>query len=66
MDDIMRSMSILEQLIPMTNQMTLPGVGSLICMIAEEWCKAQQEDVTVLMHNLSDMVDEVNATEGRY
>lgn len=57
---------VLNEIKNRTNKLGIVGSGSLICMLAEEWCKAHNEDVVVFVNQLAYLVAEVNRTEGRY
>lgn len=56
----------LMEIIERTNTMDQVSFGSLYCMMAEEWCRTNQVDVVEFIHTISDMVEKVNAEEGRY
>jgi len=40
--------------------------GALICMLMEEWCRVQDEDVVEFSQMLADMVRQVNWDLGKY
>ena len=66
MEDVMKTIELLEKLKPITNEFDLPQIGSLICMLMEEWCKANNENIVEFVNNISDIVGEVQEACGKY
>ena len=57
---------VLESIKPIIVDMDLVEFGSLFCMLAEEYCKAQHKDVCEFMDEMTTMVNLVNEQEGTY
>ena len=65
-NELFQSMEIVQTTAPIINRMSHVGAGSIVCMIAEEWCKANHTDVIDFMNQMAEMVSEVNQQLGRY
>ena len=64
--ELFASMELVQNTAPIINQMSHVGAGSVLCMLAEEWCRAQKVDVVDFMNEMASLVSEVNAELGRY
>lgn len=66
MKEIMTVYQLLGEIAPITNTLTMPGIGSLIGMLMEEWCKANDENIIELVNDLREVVSEVQEECGKY
>ena len=56
----------LESVKEKTNEMQWNEFTTLICMLMEEWCKANNDDVVEMSSTIARIVSEVNEEEGKY
>lgn len=66
MKEITTVYQLLGEIAPITNTLTMPGIGSLIGMLMEEWCKANDENIIELVNDLREVVSEVQEECGKY
>ncbi len=66
MEELMIAYDMLNSIAPAMNKLDKTAFGAVYCMIAEEWCRANDEDVEVLMSNICDTVHLVNEECGKY
>lgn len=57
---------LLQEVLPQTNAMDYPAFGSFYCMLLEEWCLHHQADITEVISEISTLIHDVNAIEGKY
>lgn len=66
MEEIMTVYRLLGKIAPITNTLTRPAIGSLIGMLTEEWCKANDENIIEFVNDLQEVVDEVQEECSKY
>ena len=66
MEEIMTIYQLLGEIAPITNALTKPAIGSLIGMLMEEWCKANDENIIEFVDDLQEVVGEVQNECGKY
>lgn len=66
MEEMFKAYELLMNVTPITNRMALEGFGGFYCMLLEEWCKAQRQDINTVLAQLVMIIHEVNEEEGRY
>lgn len=66
MEEIMTVYPLLREIAPITNTLTMPGIGSLIGMLMEEWCKANDENIIEFVNDLREVVSEVQEECSKY
>lgn len=66
MKEIMTVYPLLREIAPITNTLTMPGIGSLIGMLMEEWCKANDENIIEFVNDLQEVVGQVQDEFGKY
>ena len=66
MEEIMTVYQLLGEIAPITNTLARPAIGSLIGMLMEEWCKANDEDITKFANNMLEVVGQVQEECGKY
>lgn len=58
--------NLLTVLTPLTNTWESDIFGAFYCMILEEWCRSNSEDIVSYVQHIADAVKEVNETHGTY
>lgn len=66
MREMFEAYELLMSVTPVTNKMTMECFVGFYCMLLEEWCKEQGQDINIVMPQLAELVQEVNEEEGRY
>ena len=66
MEEIKTVYELLEKMIPITNQFDMPQIGSLLCMLMEEWCGANDENIIEFVNDLPEVVGQVQDELGKY
>ena len=66
MEEITIVYRLLGKIAPITNTLTRPAIGSLIGMLMEEWCKANDENIIEFVNDLQKVVGEVQNECGKY
>lgn len=66
MKEITTVCQLLGEIVPITNTLTMPGIGSLIGMLMEEWCKANDENIIEFVNDLREVVSEVQEECSKY
>ena len=66
MNEIKMANLLAEFLKPYFAEISLSGISSFLCVLAEEWCKIHGVDAPTFMQGLADMVKQTNETEGPY
>lgn len=66
MEEIMTIYPLLGEIAPITNTLTRSAIGSLIGMLMEEWCKANDENIIEFVNDLQKVVGEVQKECGKY
>lgn len=66
MEEIKTVYELLEKMIPITNQFDMPQIGSLLCMLMEEWCRANDENIIEFVNDLQEVVGQVQDELGKY
>lgn len=66
MEGIMKALDLLTTITPVLNKLDFTIFGSIYCMILEEWCKANDQDILEYVSMVKDQIIAVNAAEGRY
>ena len=66
MDEAEYTNEVMESILLQVREMTLSGITSLICMLAEEWCKMYHVDVVSYMQGVADIVKLENDQDGPY
>ena len=57
---------LLTMLTPITNTLEFDVFGSFYCMILEEWCRSNGEDIVSYIQHIADTVKEVTEVYGIY
>lgn len=57
---------VLEKLTPVMNKMDFSVTGAEVCMILEEYAKANDANVVELAELITEMIKQVNEDLGRY
>lgn len=57
---------LLTMLTPITNTWESEIFGAFYCMILEEWCRSNGENIISYIQHIADAVKEVNETCGTY
>jgi len=57
---------LLQDVLPRTNAMDYPAFGSFYCMLLEEWCLNHRMDINEIISEISTLIHDVNAIEGKY
>lgn len=65
-EDIITSMTTLQNVTPMTNQLTPTQFVPMYCMILEEFCLTHKLNIMEIIGTINQLITEVNTTEGRY
>ena len=58
--------SILSQLTPVTNKWDSREFGAFYCMLLEEWCKYNDQDIIPFIQFLAETIKDANMLEGKY
>ena len=66
MEELMMAYDTLNEMTKTTNVLDKTTFGSFYSMLAEEWCRANDEDVTEFITEIYILVHQVNAEFGRY
>ena len=66
MDDLMRAYELLQNISETIDNMEYTAFGALWCMIAEEYCRANQLDVLEVSKTMCNMISQVNKDLGAY
>lgn len=66
MEEIITVYRLLREMVPIINTLTRPAIGSLIGMLMEEWCKANDENIIEFVNHLQEVVGEVQEECGKY
>ena len=66
MEDLMRAYDILQDISDTIDNLEYTAFGALWCMIAEEYCRANQLDILEVSRTMCAMINEVNRDLGAY
>lgn len=66
MEEIKTVYQLLKKIMPITNQFDMPQMGSLLCMLMEEWCRANDENIVEFVNELQEVVGQVEEACGKY
>lgn len=66
MEEIMTVYQLLGEIAPITNALVKPAMGSLLCMLMEEWCRANDENIIEFVNDLQEVVGQVQDEFGKY
>lgn len=66
MEKIKTVYELLEKIKPITNRFDMPQMGSLFCVLMEEWCKANDENIIEFANDLQEVIGEVQNECGKY
>lgn len=64
--ELMTVYQLLGKIAPITNTLTRSAIGSLLCMLMAEWCKANDENIIEFVNDLREVVGEVQEEHGKY
>lgn len=59
-------MGLMAKAVELMKDLNEAEAGGMICMLMEEWCRMQDEDVVEFSQMLADMVRQVNWDLGKY
>jgi len=65
-EKMVKAFGLLTYLTPITNRWDPATFGSFYCMILEEWCKSNNQDVVAYAQYLADQVEEMHEELGNY
>lgn len=65
-EEMVKVFGFLTLLTPVTNNWDPAAFGSFCCMIMEEWCRSNNQDVVAYIQYLADQVYEVHEKCGKY
>lgn len=63
---MLQAYELLNDIKEKTNALDGVCFGAIICMLMEEWCKANDSDVVEFSNKNAGLIKEVNEEEGRY
>ena len=63
---MLQAYELLNDIKGKTNALDEVCFGTIICMLMEEWCKANDSDVVEFSNEIAGLIKEVNEEEGRY
>lgn len=63
---MLRAYELFNDIKDKTNELDKVSFGTIICMLMEEWCKANDSNVVEISKELAGLIKEVNEEEGRY
>ncbi len=66
MEELMRACELLNLVAPITNELEHCAFASFYCMLMEEWCKHNKEDIREFVTTVCNAVKEVNDELGSY
>ncbi len=58
--------NLLANLTPVTNKLDSVEFGSFYCMLLEEWCKYNDQDIVLFIQTFAEMIKDVNRRDGKY